>query len=288
MSCRWRSSRPSIACWQRRRRSARSPRCARSAAMCIASPSAPPMPAPAGWRKPMRGRRPARPTSRRSISRRWSSTPCRRRRRRCSTTARSTSNNGSRTRCRSCSPSRKAPPSSTATAPPSRRASSATPIVADASGPGAILVISPAGAAGAFASSNPTDALVDLAYAPKQAYRANGTWVMNRKTESRHPQVQGLDRQLHLAAGHGCGPAGHAVRLSRWRRPRTCRTSRPTRYAIAFGDFARGYLVVDRVGIRVLRDPYSAKPYVLFYTTKRVGGGVQNFEAIKLMKFATS
>jgi HK97 family phage major capsid protein len=59
-------------------------------------------------------------------------------------------------------------------------------------------------------------------------------------------------------------------------------------YSIAFGDFARGYLVVDRVGIRVLRDPYSAKPYVLFYTTKRVGGGVQNFEAIKLMKFAVS
>ena len=49
-----------------------------------------------------------------------------------------------------------------------------------------------------------------------------------------------------------------------------------------------GYLVVDRIGIRVLRDPYSAKPYVLFYTTKRVGGGVQNFEAIKLMKFAVS
>ena len=57
---------------------------------------------------------------------------------------------------------------------------------------------------------------------------------------------------------------------------------------IAFGDFARGYLVVDRTGVRVLRDPYSAKPYVLFYTTKRVGGGVQDFDAIKLMKFGTA
>ena len=56
--------------------------------------------------------------------------------------------------------------------------------------------------------------------------------------------------------------------------------------SIAFGDFRPGYLVVDRTGVRVLRDPYSAKPYVLFYTTKRVGGGVQNFEAIKLVKFA--
>ena len=56
--------------------------------------------------------------------------------------------------------------------------------------------------------------------------------------------------------------------------------------AIAFGDFRAGYLVVDRVGVRVLRDPYSAKPYVLFYTTKRVGGGVQDVEAIKLVKFS--
>ena len=58
--------------------------------------------------------------------------------------------------------------------------------------------------------------------------------------------------------------------------------------SIAFGDFRRGYLIVDRQGVRVLRDPYSAKPYVLFYTTKRVGGGVQDFDAIKLMKFAAS
>ena len=42
------------------------------------------------------------------------------------------------------------------------------------------------------------------------------------------------------------------------------------------------------LGVRILRDPYSAKPYVLFYTTKRVGGGVQNFDALKLLKFAAS
>ena len=59
-------------------------------------------------------------------------------------------------------------------------------------------------------------------------------------------------------------------------------------YSIAFGDFRRAYLIVDRVGVRVLRDPYSAKPYVLFYTTKRVGGGVQDYDAIKLLKFAAS
>ena len=58
--------------------------------------------------------------------------------------------------------------------------------------------------------------------------------------------------------------------------------------AIAFGDFARGYLIVDRAGVSVLRDPYSSKPYVLFYTLKRVGGGVQNYDAIKLLKFSAS
>jgi HK97 family phage major capsid protein len=56
--------------------------------------------------------------------------------------------------------------------------------------------------------------------------------------------------------------------------------------SLAFGDFAQAYQIVDRQGIRVLRDPYTSKPYVKFYTTKRVGGGVVNFEAIKLMKFA--
>ena len=59
-------------------------------------------------------------------------------------------------------------------------------------------------------------------------------------------------------------------------------------FSIAFGDFQRGYLVVDRIGLRLLRDPYSAKPFILFYTTKRVGGGVQDFNAIKLLKFDVS
>jgi HK97 family phage major capsid protein len=59
-------------------------------------------------------------------------------------------------------------------------------------------------------------------------------------------------------------------------------------FALALGDFKQGYLIVDRVGVRILRDPFSSKPYVLFYTTKRVGGGVQNFEAVKLMKFGVS
>ena len=57
--------------------------------------------------------------------------------------------------------------------------------------------------------------------------------------------------------------------------------------SIAFGDFGAGYTIVDRVGISVLRDPFSSKPNVLFYTRKRVGGGVVDFDAIKLLKLST-
>ena len=56
--------------------------------------------------------------------------------------------------------------------------------------------------------------------------------------------------------------------------------------SLAYGDFSRGFMIVDRIGIRVLRDPFTEKPFTLFYTTKRVGGQVVNFEAIKLQKLA--
>jgi HK97 family phage major capsid protein len=160
-------------------------------------------------------------------------------------------------------------------------------IVADASWAWTKIGYVASGADGAFASSNPTDTLVNLAYAPKQAYRANGTWVMNRKTESVIRKFKDTTGNYIWQPGSAAGqpptllgyPVAEAEDM-----PDIASNS----YSIAFGDFARGYLIVDRIGIRTLRDPYSAKPYVLFYTTKRVGGGVQNFEAIKLMKFAAS
>jgi HK97 family phage major capsid protein len=145
------------------------------------------------------------------------------------------------------------------------------------------------GADGAFVADDdgPADALLNLAYAPKQGYRANGRWVMNRKTESAVRKFKDANGnyiwQPGAAAGQPATIFGYPVTEVE-EMPDIASNA----YAIAFGDFARGYLVVDRVGVRVLRDPYSAKPYVLFYTTKRVGGGVQNFEAIKLMKFAAS
>jgi HK97 family phage major capsid protein len=143
------------------------------------------------------------------------------------------------------------------------------------------------GAAGAFAASDPSDVLIDLVYSLKAGYRQNSNWVMNRKTQAEVRKLKDADgNYLWQPAATADG------RASLIGFPVTEAEDMPDigadAYAIAFGDFRRGYLIVDRLGVRILRDPYSAKPYVLFYTTKRVGGGVQNFEAIKLLKFAAS
>ncbi len=140
------------------------------------------------------------------------------------------------------------------------------------------------GVAGAFPAVNPTDRLIDLAYAVRSAYRANAHFVMNRATQAAIRKFKDADGnyiwQPAARPGEASMLLGHPVAESE-DMPSIATDS----YSIAFGDFRRGYLVVDRVGIRVLRDPYSSKPYVLFYTTKRVGGGVQDFNAIKLLKF---
>jgi HK97 family phage major capsid protein len=141
------------------------------------------------------------------------------------------------------------------------------------------------GLAGAFPAANAGDKLIDLAYAVKAPYRANGTFVMNRSTQSAVRKMKDGDGtylwQPSAQAGMPATLLGYPVAESE-DMPDIAANS----LSLAFGDFRRGYLVIDRVGIRVLRDPYSSKPYVLFYTTKRVGGGVQDFDAIKLLKFA--
>ena len=145
----------------------------------------------------------------------------------------------------------------------------------------------PTGAAGAFPASNASDVLVDLIYALKAGYRQNGNFVMNRKT-------QAAIRKFKDSSGNYLWqpPAQAGGQASLMTFPLVEAEDMPdiaaNAVSVAFGDFKRGYLIVDRVGVRVLRDPYSAKPYVLFYTTKRVGGGVQDFDAIKLLKFAVS
>jgi HK97 family phage major capsid protein len=143
------------------------------------------------------------------------------------------------------------------------------------------------GAAGAFAASNPADVLVDLIHAVKAGYRQNAVFVMNRKTQAAIRKFKDTTGQYlwqpPAVAGGRASLMGFPV-IEAEDMPDIAANS----LSIAFGDFGRGYLVVDRAGVRVLRDPYSAKPHVLFYTTKRVAGGVQDFDAIKLMKFAVS
>ncbi len=140
------------------------------------------------------------------------------------------------------------------------------------------------GVSGAFAAADSSDTLIDLVYSVKSGYRAGAHWVMNRSTQAEIRKIKDAqgDYIWQPAASPGDAPSLMGF-------PVTEAEDMPDIAAdslsIAFGDFKRGYLVVDRVGIRVLRDPYSSKPYVLFYTTKRVGGGVQDFDAIKLLRF---
>ncbi|MDQ2084335.1 phage major capsid protein [Xanthobacteraceae bacterium Astr-EGSB] len=143
------------------------------------------------------------------------------------------------------------------------------------------------GAAGAFPASNPSDVLIDLIYAVAAGYRQNAVFVMNRKTQAAVRKFK--DAQGNYLWSPPAAPYGKATLIGfpladAEQMPDVAANS----LSVAFGDFGRGYLVVDRAGVRVLRDPYSAKPYVLFYTTKRVGGGVQDFNAIKVLKFAAS
>jgi HK97 family phage major capsid protein len=143
------------------------------------------------------------------------------------------------------------------------------------------------GVAGAFPSSTPSDLLVDLIFAVKAGYRQNAVFVMNRRTQS-------LIRKFKDTTGNYLWqpPATPSGRASLMNFPLYDVEDMPdiaaNSLSVAFGDFNRGYLIVDRAGVSVLRDPYTAKPYVLFYTTKRVGGGVQDYDAIKLLKFSVS
>lgn len=129
------------------------------------------------------------------------------------------------------------------------------------------------------------DDLIDLVYTLGQTYRGNGRFIMNRQTAATVRKLKDSDGNYlwapGLAAGQPSTLMGFGV-IESEDMPDAASGATP----IAFGDFARGYLIVDRAGINILRDPFSAKPYVLFYTTKRVGGGVQDFAAIKFLEMS--
>jgi|TARA_B110000908_G_scaffold146871_1_gene178134 HK97 family phage major capsid protein len=131
------------------------------------------------------------------------------------------------------------------------------------------------------------ESIIDVVYALGAEYRANAAFVMNSKTAGLVRKLKDNDGRFlwsdGLAAGQPATLMGYPVLVAE-----DMPDASTDGYAIAFGDFAAGYTVAERPDLRVLRDPFSAKPHVLFYATKRVGGDVSDFAAIKLLKFATA
>jgi HK97 family phage major capsid protein len=143
----------------------------------------------------------------------------------------------------------------------------------------------PTGVSGAFAAApGGGDVLIDALYSLKGPYRANANWFMNRVTLRLVRKLKDSDGAYlwspGIAAGQPATILGYGT-ASFEDMPDPAASS----LSIAVGDMRAAYQIVDRQGIRVLRDPYSAKPFVQFYTTKRVGGDVVNFEALKLIRF---
>ncbi len=143
------------------------------------------------------------------------------------------------------------------------------------------------GANGALASSNPLDKFHDLMGALKQAYLMNARWLTRRS-------VITLIRKVKDGEGNYIWQpsfvAGQPETIMAY--PVTRAEDMPAiatgSLSLGFGDFMTGYQIVDRQGIRVMRDPYTSKPFIKFYTTKRTGGGVVNFESFKLLKFSAT
>lgn len=140
---------------------------------------------------------------------------------------------------------------------------------------------------GDFAQSNASDAIIELVYALGAQYRANASFVMNSKTAGAVRKMKDADGRFLWADGLA---AAEPARLMGY--PVLIAEEMPDigidAAAIAFGDFAAGYTIAERPDLRVLRDPFSAKPHVLFYATKRVGGDVSDFAAIKVLKFSAT
>lgn len=129
------------------------------------------------------------------------------------------------------------------------------------------------------------DDLIDVQQALKEPYQANASWLIHRTTlgtirkikeNTTNQYIWQPGLQNNMPSQLLGRPVYMANDLN------TALTTGTDGLAI-YGDFRQGYQIVDRVGIRVLRDPYTSKPFVVFYTTKRVGGAVKNFEALKVL-----
>ncbi len=145
----------------------------------------------------------------------------------------------------------------------------------------------PSGFAGDFLASNPQDKLVDLVQALRAPYRQGAVWIMNATTLAKIRKFKDSTGafiwQPGLTQGASALLLGYPV-IESEDMPDIAANS----LSIAFGNFQAGYLIAERSETNILRDPFTNKPFVNFYATKRIGGSVSNSEAIKLMKFAVS
>jgi HK97 family phage major capsid protein len=143
------------------------------------------------------------------------------------------------------------------------------------------------GNASGFASTNPADSLIEMVYALRAPYRANARWVMNRKTAGVIRKFKEATTNAYIwgeaSAGQPATLFGFPVEFDE-----EFPDLGPNALPVAFGDFRAAYTVVERPGLRMLRDPFSAKPNVIFYAYRRVGGGLVNGEAVKFLRCATS
>lgn len=148
------------------------------------------------------------------------------------------------------------------------------------------------GAVGGFpkvsgSSADDADALIDIIAELNPAYRAGAAWAMARRTEAEVRKLKDADGRYIVGFGDiRDGALGFTLHGFPIVNMEDMPDIGVDSFSIAFGNWRRGYLIVDRMGFRVLMDPYTNKPYVGFYITKRTGGDVRNFDAIKLMKFA--
>lgn len=142
--------------------------------------------------------------------------------------------------------------------------------------------------AGAHATLlNNADKLVDLQHALKSVYRYDAAWLMNDTTFAVVRKFKDGDGNYMWRPGLEQG-APDVLLGKRVEIDDNVADIGAGAYPIFFANFKRAYTIIDRIGTRVLRDPYTSKPFVLFYTTKRVGGGIVMYEAIKALKIASS
>lgn len=146
------------------------------------------------------------------------------------------------------------------------------------------------GANGAFRTrsgdTNAVDDLINAVYALKAAYRSNARWMTNRSTLREARKLKDGQGnyiwQPAAVAGQPSALLGYAV-VEAEDMPALGAGS----LSMAFGDFREAYQIVDRIGLSVLRDPYTSYPYVFFKFRKRVGGGAISFEAAKFVRFGS-